>query len=268
MSRKKQRLMKKFFSIGETAKIVGLTSETLRHYDRIGLVKPCKADEWTGYRYYSRQEIVKLDTIKKLRCMDLSLDEIKTLLSYDDFGKIVDALRRIEKNADDKIAELQKAKERIARARTYYESKLREEPPANGPFVKRLPERIILLSDSVQTPTLDNLWNYHRHFFKQLPEDLREKFSFEDLAGIYESEGRQRLFAVCTRYEPTDGIVRLPQGNYLCADCTEETRRQTTERLTETAQTEYKVTPGFALQLVVVSGILQWNYQAQVFISE
>ena len=66
MSRKKQRLLKKFFSIGETAKIVGLTSETLRHYDRIGLVKPCKADEWTGYRYYSRQEIVKLDTIKAL----------------------------------------------------------------------------------------------------------------------------------------------------------------------------------------------------------
>ncbi|MFQ9792440.1 MAG: MerR family DNA-binding transcriptional regulator [Acutalibacteraceae bacterium] len=34
--------MESYFSISEAAKIVGLTSETLRHYDRIDLVKPCK----------------------------------------------------------------------------------------------------------------------------------------------------------------------------------------------------------------------------------
>ena len=56
-------------------------AETLRHYDRIGLVKPCKADEWTGYRYYSQREIVRLETIRALRCMDLSLAEIKEILS-------------------------------------------------------------------------------------------------------------------------------------------------------------------------------------------
>ena len=44
--------MKKYFSVGEAAKAVHTTSETLRHYDRIGLVKPSKKDEWTNYRYY------------------------------------------------------------------------------------------------------------------------------------------------------------------------------------------------------------------------
>ena len=44
--------MKKFFSVGEAAKAVHTTSETLRHYDRIGLVKPSKKDEWTNYHYY------------------------------------------------------------------------------------------------------------------------------------------------------------------------------------------------------------------------
>lgn len=34
--------MKKYFSVGEAAKAVHTTSETLRHYDRIGLVKPSK----------------------------------------------------------------------------------------------------------------------------------------------------------------------------------------------------------------------------------
>ena len=44
--------MTDYLSIGEAAKAVHTTSETLRHYDRIGLVKPSKKDEWTNYRYY------------------------------------------------------------------------------------------------------------------------------------------------------------------------------------------------------------------------
>ena len=124
--------MKEFFSISQTAKIAGVTSETLRHYDRIGLVKPCKVDEWTGYRYYSQQEIVRLNTIHALRCMDLSLAEIKEILSYEDFRKITEKLKLAEKKADEKIAELNNAKNRIRRARTFYESKLNSQPPAES----------------------------------------------------------------------------------------------------------------------------------------
>ena len=81
--------MKKYFSVGEAAKAVHTTSETLRHYDRIGLVKPSKKDEWTNYRYYTEQDIVRLHTVRALQVMDLPLQEIKkvfrntlVLLSY------------------------------------------------------------------------------------------------------------------------------------------------------------------------------------------
>ena len=37
--------MENFFSISEAAKMVNMTSETLRHYDRIGLVKVSRRDE-------------------------------------------------------------------------------------------------------------------------------------------------------------------------------------------------------------------------------
>lgn len=260
--------MKEFFSVSETAKIVGMTAEALRHYDRIDLVKPGKVDEWTGYRYYSQQEIVRLDTVKTLRSMDMSLSEIKRILSYDDFGKIVDALKQAEKNADEKIAELNYAKTKIRRARLYYESKLGTEKPTEKPLVKYLPRRVVLLSESLETPTLENLRDYHRHFYRQLHENMKEDFSFEDIAGIYESGGRRRLFAVCTKYRKTDGIMILPQGNWLCAECTEENRDRVTKALIETAKTRYGVVPEFTVQLIVVSGILQWNYQAQVFLSE
>ena len=68
---------KKYYTVGEAADIVGTTSETLRHYDRIGLVRPGKKDEWTGYRLYSDQDIVRLNTVRALQMMDLSLREIR-----------------------------------------------------------------------------------------------------------------------------------------------------------------------------------------------
>ena len=260
--------MKNYFSISQTAKIVDMTTETLRHYDRIDLVKPYKVDEWTGYRYYSQQEIVRLNTIKALQCMDLTLTEIKDILVYDDFNKIVETLKQAEISADEKIAELNYAKMKIQRARTFYENKLNGGQPSQSIFIKDYPQRVILLSDKMETPTLDNLWNYHRHFYEQLSDNKKNDFSFEDLAGIYEQNGQSRLFAVCTRFTKTDGIKILPQGKYLCADCTEETRGQIIDKLIETAKKEYNIIPDFTVQLIVLSGILQWNYQAQLFISK
>ena len=96
--------MKKFFSVGEAAKAVHTTSETLRHYDRIGLVKPSKKDEWTNYRYYTEQDIVRLNTVRALQAMDLPLQEIKKVLEYDDLEKIIDFLDQAEKRPMKKSA--------------------------------------------------------------------------------------------------------------------------------------------------------------------
>ena len=44
-------------------------------------------DEWTNYRYYSEQDIVRLNTVRALQLMDLPLQEIKRVLEYDDLEK-------------------------------------------------------------------------------------------------------------------------------------------------------------------------------------
>ncbi len=212
--------MTDYLSIGEAAKAVHTTSETLRHYDRIGLVKPSKKDEWTNYRYYTQQDLVRLNTVRALQLMGLPLQEIKNVLEYDDLEKIVEFLAQAERKADEKIA------------------------------------------------ALENLWNYLGHFYDKLPLALKEKFSFEDLAGIYTENGRARLFAVCTRYEDTAGLKKLPKGKYLCASCTEENRARTLEELVGIARAKYGAEPDFTVQLIVVSGILQWTYEAQVYVGE
>lgn len=260
--------MKKFFSVGEAAKAVHTTSETLRHYDRIGLVKPSKKDEWTNYRYYTEQDIVRLNTVRALQLMDLSLQEIKKVLEYDDLEKIINFLTQAEKKADEKIAALQYSKSKIELAKIDYQRKLHEQKKFKGTVIKDYPKRIILLSDTLERPTLDNLWSYLSHFYNKIPPNLRNQFSFEDLAGIYTENKITRLFAVCTRYKNIDGLKVLPKGKYLCANCTEENREKILHDLIQIAKEKYNVKPTFTVQLIVVSGILQWDYEVQVYIDK
>ena len=259
--------MDKYFSIGEAAKAVHTTSETLRHYDRIGLVKPGKRDEWTNYRYYTEQDIVRLNTVRALQLMDLPLQEIKKVLEYDDLEQIIDFLNRAEKKADKKIAALQYSKSKIQLAKADYERKLQgqQKQKSSGAFLKECPERVILLSDTLEAPALDNLWNYLSHFYDKVTPALKDQFFFEDLAGVYTENGISRLFAVCVRYTEIDGLKTLPEGTYLCANCTEENREETLRGLIDTTRIEYGAEPAFTVQLIVVSGILQWNYEVQVF---
>ncbi len=66
------------------AKLCGCSTQTLRYYDRIGLLTPAKVDEWTGYRYYEEEQALLFVKIKNLQQADFSIEEIKTLLPGDD----------------------------------------------------------------------------------------------------------------------------------------------------------------------------------------
>lgn len=260
--------MKQYFSVGEAAKAAHVTSETLRHYDRIGLVTPNQKDSLTNYRYYTKQDLVRINTVRALQQMDLPLQKIKEVLEFDDLQKIIDYLTEAEKKADEKIALLEYSKTKIQLAKSGYENQLKGQRPTKNMTIKQFPKRILLLSDVLERPTLDNLWNYLSHFYDRIEPMQKEQFTFEDLAGIYTENGVSRLFAVCIRYGKTDGLKVLPGGNYLCVDCTEENRESKLNELLRAAREEYNAKPSFTIQQIVVSGILSWNYQAQVFLGD
>ena len=131
--------MDRFFSVGEAAKAANTTAETLRHYDRIGLVKPSKKDEWTRYRYYTEQDIVRLNTVRALQLMDLPLQEIKKVLEYDDLEKIIAFFQQAEKRADEKIAALQFSKAKIQLAKADYVRNLECSASPAAPSLKSTP---------------------------------------------------------------------------------------------------------------------------------
>jgi DNA-binding transcriptional MerR regulator len=71
-------------SIGRFADATGLTVKALRYYDEIGLLEPDLVDPRNGYRYYDADQIETAVTIRRLRALELSLEEIRSLLHADD----------------------------------------------------------------------------------------------------------------------------------------------------------------------------------------
>ena len=69
--------------IGEFAWLGQVTVETLRHYARIGLLEPVCIDRFTSYRYYSVDQLPRLNRILALKDLGLSLEQIGQILDED-----------------------------------------------------------------------------------------------------------------------------------------------------------------------------------------
>ncbi|WP_324740195.1 helix-turn-helix domain-containing protein [Tsuneonella sp. CC-YZS046] len=71
------------FTIGELGKATGTKVETVRYYERIGLIpKPPRTDG--NYRSYGRPELERLSFIRRARGLGFSLDQVRALLDLSD----------------------------------------------------------------------------------------------------------------------------------------------------------------------------------------
>ena len=64
------------YKIGDIAKVMGVTTEAIRHYERMGLIKPEK-DPQTNYRYFTEEQLSQLLYIQRLSQMGISLQLIR-----------------------------------------------------------------------------------------------------------------------------------------------------------------------------------------------
>jgi len=79
------------YSIQELSRLSGVTTRTLRWYDQIGLLKPSRVAE-SGYRYYGRAEVDRLQDILYYRALGVELARIKECLDDPSFDRLA-ALR-------------------------------------------------------------------------------------------------------------------------------------------------------------------------------
>lgn len=68
------------FTVGEFSQIAQVSKRLLRYYDQIDLLKPVHSDRFTGYRYYSAEQLPQLNRILALKELGLSLEQIQTIL--------------------------------------------------------------------------------------------------------------------------------------------------------------------------------------------
>ena len=73
--------VKRVFKIGEYSKLSMLTIKALRFYEKEGLLIPAHVDEWSGYRFYEASQLETAATIKALRQLDFSVEEIRVHLN-------------------------------------------------------------------------------------------------------------------------------------------------------------------------------------------
>ena len=102
-------------TIGKLADKVGINIETIRYYEREGIIPEPSRNE-SGYRLYSEEDITRLDFIKSAQKLGFSLQEISELLSLqvNEETTHIEVKERAQKKVniiERKIRTLQKMKE-------------------------------------------------------------------------------------------------------------------------------------------------------------
>lgn len=144
------------FRIGEFSKMSKTTIKTLRYYDEIGILKPECIDNFTSYRFYTTQQLVKLHQIQSYRQMGLSINEIKLIQDNEDNNKI------LLKRKAELEREIANAKNQLSRIE-FILSKEQEDFFMNyQATIKELP-RCIVYSKKVKV-------NGYNDYFKLIPE--------------------------------------------------------------------------------------------------
>ncbi|MCH4072289.1 MerR family transcriptional regulator [Pseudoramibacter sp.] len=67
---------KKTFRIGELSKLFGISTDAIRYYEKVGILKP-KRNAENNYRYYTLDDVRKMLTIRELLSLDFSTDQIR-----------------------------------------------------------------------------------------------------------------------------------------------------------------------------------------------
>ena len=70
-------------SIGDFARIGQVSVRMLRHYDRIGLLRPDHVDAWTGYRSYDPRQLDRLNRVIALKELGFTLADVASILDDD-----------------------------------------------------------------------------------------------------------------------------------------------------------------------------------------
>ena len=209
-------------SITELAKLRKVTSETLRYYDRIGLIKPVYVDPDTKYRYYSIRQYERLGTIKELRQLGMSVEDVMDYFKDRNLKKSKGILAHHHQLLQEEIRQKMLLSKVLSR-KLHFLEELDEPPVTDVVFECHFPKRYMITFDEPAGGPRE-----HAYAFTKLEWYLDETAPIlaSDRVGVYADE---RLLEKAEGYIPSVPMLlvedsdiqseykqEIPAGKYIC----------------------------------------------------
>lgn len=105
-----------FLTIGQVAKLAGVNRETLRYYEREGIIEPPERKD-SGYRIYPEDTVKRIRFIKRAQALGFSLKEIMELMALRNDAKGA-TCSNVKQYAQDKVKTIEKKLTDLKRMRS------------------------------------------------------------------------------------------------------------------------------------------------------
>lgn len=135
--------MKKYFSIGETARINNVSVQALRLYDRMGLLSPAYVDPKSNYRYYTIDQFMYIDIIKYSKYIGAPLKELYYVMHNKDVRTLLSFIKNQQQIVEKEIIRLKN----ISKAIENIENKIKyaiELKETNEIYYREIEKRFIV----------------------------------------------------------------------------------------------------------------------------
>lgn len=199
--------MKEYYTIGEFSAMFGINIQTLYYYDQIGILKPVMRNPQNGRRYYAFDQVYQLASIRFMRKLDYSIDQIKDFSAITNYKESLDRLRMHSEKMRKQWENLLLIDNIIQRKIQFVEERM-QETDMHSVTLREFPERRYLpLGGEDRIYFHDSFYYYptivfYRHGGKFFGAFLDE--AFDDVA----AQGRA--------VNPEEVCV-IPAGRYVCA---------------------------------------------------
>lgn len=214
--------MKKMYSIGEMAKLMGISVQTLRHYSNINLITPCFINKETGYRFYDAGNFSTIDRAKYLQRFGFSLEEIKNLYQENSISYTIDCLNNRAKKIEDDIHKKQALLNELRWYSQFFSHAVKR-PPLNTPYIRYFPERYAFAVDRMpnEFPEDANARLYRKKNedpFRHL-EYRRQNMLLYNSKAFFKGELSPLKYGFYLGHEPdmkSRYILTFQEGYYIC----------------------------------------------------
>ncbi len=208
--------MDNLLSIGAVAKIRNVNVQSLRYYEKLGILIPAYTNPETGYRYYSLEQIMILDTI--ILCVDLGipLKDLKNYVDSDNRLEFEKLLKAGKKLATEKIKKIESNLNSIDRTLQHINAQ-RSFLGREGYYSRFIFERYAITIDCEPKMSAKTYEKKLSELFNLAKENkLQASFPHGIISTFHNGIFSYSKMFLEVLPNSSDKVLKFDEGNYLC----------------------------------------------------